>query len=176
MINPAGDQPVAAPTDHTDEQRIHRSFLLDADLPAGWFRAHFETIEVEKDTIYSVVFLARDQPGLENLTHQIVLYPDEIQAQTAFRGEWIQSRQNIHYRETIPETSFQSRADEFKIGCLYDTSELWSQNLCIGVARYDRLISILTAIVYDEEQWFTWADFERVLEAMDRRALEAAGR
>jgi hypothetical protein len=47
------------------------------------------------------------------------------------------------------------------------------------VARYDRLISVLTAKTWDEddeEQWFTWADLERVLEEMDRRALEAADR
>jgi len=176
VINPTGDQPVMSPADQLDEQRIHRSFLIDADLPTGWFRAHFETIEVEKDTVYSVVFLARDQPGLENLTHQIILYPDEIRAQTAYRSKWTPFGKKILYKEAIPEIDFQSRADEFRIGCLYDTSELWSQNLCIGVARYERLISILTAIVYDEEKWFGWADLERTLEAMDRRALEAAGR
>jgi hypothetical protein len=86
---------------------------------------------------------------------------------------WLDLGEESSYVDSIPELSFQSRADGFKIACVIGATE--DQHICVAVARYDHLISALTAVVYDNEPWLTWGDFARVLEAMDRRALEARG-
>jgi hypothetical protein len=93
--------------------------------------------------------------------------------------KWVKSLAAVDMGQTPTEIHFQSKADAFDIGCLYSTSDLQPENFCGVVARYGQLILILYAKTWDvddAEQWFTWGDFEQTLKAMDRRALEAAGR
>ena len=167
-----GLQPLS--TDSKDERRISNSFLLATDLPAGWFRGRYDTLEEQGETIHLVVFAAHDQPGLENIAHQLILYPDETQALEVFQRSKILGQEST-YDETLPEINVQSRADGFRIECLNVPAPAPPQKFCVAVARYDRLISVLTTYVHDDEQWFSWIDLERLLTAMDRRALDARG-
>jgi hypothetical protein len=177
LIMTACQRPAVMSSDEQDEQRIHDSFLHASDLPTGWYRDYFGTDEEEGDLVYEIAFRVTDQPGLEYIvvSQAIIPYEDADQAGKAFE-KWAKP---ALWGKVPVEISFQSQADEFEIGCLYSTTEIQPENFCTAVARYDRLISVLMVKTWDEddkEQWFTWADFERALEAMDRQALEAAGR
>jgi len=168
-------------SDEQDRQRIFDSFLLESDLPVGWFRDYLGTDEdeIESETVHVAVFRATDEPGLEYIfvSQELVLYASETKARAGYQ-KWL--RPSLELERHIPtEISFHSRADEFRVGCSYGITDTQPENVCVAIARYDRLVSQLIAKVWDkddEEQWFTWVDFEQVLEAMDRRALEAAGR
>jgi hypothetical protein len=169
------------PPNETDKELVLNSFLQETDLPAGWFQDYYGVDLVEGDTVYAVSFRKTDDPDLDYIfvAQEIILYDSELQAEYAFGEKWKESEPSLVIGQPPAEIDFKSKADEFSIGCLYSTTALQPENFCSSVARYDRLISILYTKTWDEddeEQWFTWADFERTLEAMDRRALDAQGK
>jgi hypothetical protein len=182
-MSPTSNRLATPPTYNPDEQRILSSFLIVPDLPEGWFRDYFDTEVIEEgDTVYVEVLRpieVIDQPQLDYIfvSQEIVLYENESQAKEGYQ-EQLQPMLALEPEAPV-DINFQSLADESRVGCAYSTIDIQPENVCTAVARYDRLISILTAKVWDkddEDQWFTWTDLERVLNAMDRRALEAAGR
>lgn len=179
---PTRNRPEMSPTYNPDEQRILSSFLIVPELPEGWFRDYFDTEVIEGDTVYVEILRPMeviDQPQLDYIfvSQEIILYANEAQARESYQ-KWLQPRLELE-KQVPTEINFHSRADESRVGCSYGITDTDPENVCTAIARYDRLVSLLVVKVWDEddeEQWFTWADFERVLEAMDRRALEAAGR
>lgn len=167
-----------------DLQRINDSFLTSDDVPEGWFLDYYSRKLREGVTVHYIQFRpdeVKDQPELDFIfvAQEIAVYARETEAKAAYQEKWKRTMPCIVMGQKPSEINFQSGADEFEIGCLYSTLVTQPENFCEAVARYDRLILHLILKTWDEddkEQWFTWADFERVLEAMDRRALEAAGR
>ena len=171
--------PAITPLKEADEL-VFNSFLQQTDLPAGWFQDYFGVDASEGDIVYSKDFRATDKLELDYIvvTHQIVLYENDLEAKKAYTGKWKESVGSVVMGRPPSEIAFASMADEFAIGCLYSSTALQPENFCGAVARYGRLISILYTKTWDEddaEQWFTWEDFERALKAMDRRALDAQG-
>jgi len=171
-----------SPSDDRDEQLVLDSFLTLSDVPEGWF-LYSSGVEVrEGDTLYQREFVpneVKDQPELDFIfvLQGITVYTSETKARSGYQ-KWLQPSLKLE-RHIPTEISFHSRADEFRVGCSYGITDTQPENVCVAIARYDRLVSQVIAKVWDkddEEQWFTWVDFEQVLEAMDRRALEAAGR
>jgi hypothetical protein len=172
--------PVIRPLTEADERLVSDSFLRETDLPAGWFQDYFGVEASDGGITYSKDFRATDKLELMHVvvTQQIIPYENESAAEEAYAGKWVKSVPSVDMGRPPSEIDFASIADEFAIGCLYSTTALQPENFCGAVARYGRLISILTAKTWDEddaEQWFTWADFERALKAMDHRALDAQG-
>jgi hypothetical protein len=175
---PTSGQLEVSSLNDSPEERILHSFLVESDLPLGWFRSYFGREEVEGKTEYGVDFKVSDQPELDHIvvTQVLSAYADEAQATEAFQKRW---SNRMSLGQAPREIDFESRADDFAISCLYSTIAMQPYNFCTAVARYDRLISVLMTKTWDqddEEQWFTWEDFEKVLTAMDRRALEATDR
>lgn len=157
------------------DSRIPNSFLHESDFPEGWPRVHSDIREVEGESAYMVTFQSTDYPEFEYAAQLIILYADESQAKQALSNKPDQSKLDLLLDKNAPELDFQSRADWFELRCLDSTSEEQPGRWCAATARYDRLYSSLTVMVYDEAPLFSWADLEKILEAMDRRALEAAG-
>jgi hypothetical protein len=172
--------PAITPLSEADEQLVLNAFLHERDLPEGWYLDYFGIDASDGNPVYAIAFRVAHKLELDYIfvAQEIVLYENESEAKEAYTGKWNKSVGSVAMGQPPSEIAFVSRADEFAVGCLYSTTALQPENFCGAVARYGRLISILTTKTWDEddaEQWFTWADFEGVLKAMDRRALEAQG-
>jgi hypothetical protein len=163
-----------------DLDLVLNSFLQASDLPEGWYLDDCYAEIVEDTTIYIRGFRVAHDPALDYIfvTQDLILGEDESQAKQIF-AEIRESEYSALTEGRSPTAvDFQSKADQFSLGCIPGTPELDPETLCEGVARYGNLVSDLRAKILeegDEELWFTWSDLERVLEAMDDRALEARG-
>jgi hypothetical protein len=174
FVYPQEDKQLSPATD-PDDRRLYESLLTDEDLPEGWSRGQPEKLPWENGVLVIVPFDQQDRPGSLDMNQQLTLYLTAEMAQIAFKVGW-PGNPEIPYQAKIPQIDYVSRADQFKIGCLHGESELEPPHSCIVIARYDRLVSLLMATMYEDEPRFTWSDLEQVLQAIDRRALEAAGR
>jgi hypothetical protein len=171
--------PASSALSEADEEIVMNAFLKESDLPSGWYRDYFNVKVVEGDLVYVAGFRVTDEPGLDYIFvgQDIILFENEPQAEKRYRESYIKYA-TANSAVQPKEIRFQSEADEFSVGCNYSNIDIQPENFCGAVGRYGRLVSVLYTKTWDEddeEQWFTWGDFQRALEAMDRRALEALG-
>ncbi len=174
VVEPAPDRgQVTLPEEQLDP-RTFNTFLQEGDLPGRWTRVHYDSRAFKDQIVHVTAFLSVDAPEQGGIAQLIILYDDESQSQRACEGDLKQSGNNWDLTYDVPEIDFQSRADEFKLGCWYNPEEQpWTW--CVASARYDRLCTSLTVFVPDDQSLYSWSDLEQTIEAMEQRALEAAG-
>jgi hypothetical protein len=176
---PGAGSAASSALSEADEEIVMNAFLKESDLPSGWYLDYFVVETIDGDLVYASEFRTTDEPGLEFIFvgQDIILFENEFQAEERYQEKYIKHA-TANSRRQPKEIHFESKADEFSIGCNYSNIDIQPENFCGAVGRYGRLVSVLIAKTWDEddeEHWFTWAGFQRALEAMDRRALETLG-
>lgn len=146
------------------------------DLPRGW---HYVGAEVENvPGADARSFWYYGPPG-ENMpwvkvVQKIIRYSSSQTAAEAYeqwvdeyippagRDEWIQP----------PGLEFTGQANQMVVACLSGYVNDMHHYACSAIGRYEDVVVVLIANVFDE-RWLTTADFQAVLEAMDRRLVAA---
>ena len=158
------------PTQTPLDVRVQTAQIMPADLPSGWRRGGTH----EEQSPGAIVALTVPYYGSQDrsqswvkVSQQLIIYPDEETALAAYQAElstfnpaWI----------SPPGLEFTGQADEMYIACVPGSINGLRNYACEAVGLYSDTLSILRGLVF-EERWLTMADFEAVLEAMDRRVM-----
>jgi hypothetical protein len=164
------------------DSRLDRLFSLHietTDLPEGWYRNKGgigDRDRKSEDTISRWVAF-QGVPEQEMLgvfvRHELTDYPDPDQAIRAYT-EIVKEEFPVKEWTWPEQVHFESRADQFRLACLewqmgiYDDERLRGSYSCRAVGQYGTIISVIYANVF-QDQWLTFEDLQRLLEAADAR-------
>ena len=159
------------PTPTLLETHLREARIMPADLPAGWRLAGESYDDIPGAlTAFTVAYNGAPGKSWVKVSQQVTIYPNVTSAAMAYQ-ETLQSFSKSWI--SPPGLTFTGNADEMYITCIpayIDGLHIYS---CVAVGLYGDTLSTLWANVF-EEQWLTMGDFEKVLEAMDRRVLESS--
>ncbi len=165
------------PTQTPLETRFETLRIRVEDLPSGW---HWEGARVEDVPGAEARFLWYYGPPGEsktwvNVSQKLILYPDLAAAANAYDG-WVAKYIPPAYKDTWilpPGLEFTGHADQMVVACHSGYINGLHHYACEAIGHYGDIVVILLGNVFDE-RWLTMADFQAVLEAMDRRIVAAA--
>jgi hypothetical protein len=167
--------------------RLEDLFLLQvrtADLPSDWFvdGVGIGDRNKESDRIISRWIQFRGVPEAVFPTvlaiHELTDYPDLDQATCAY-AEIVKEEFPVQDWTRPEQVHFESQADQFRLACLERRVDI-HDNLderfkgsyfCRAVGQYDTTVSVIHANVF-KDQWLTFEDLQRLLEAADARLAE----
>jgi hypothetical protein len=164
--------------------RLERLFSLQVrttDLPSGWFTdgVGIGDRNRENEGIISRWIQFRGVPEAVFPTvlviHELTDYPDVEQATTAY-GETVEEIFPVEDWTWPKQIVLVNRAEQFRLACLerrvdnHERVDEYFQGAfhCKAIGRYGTIISIIYANVF-QDQWLTFEDLQRLLEAADAR-------
>lgn len=166
--------------------RLDRLFSLriqTTDLPDGWYREKggIGDRDSESEGIISRWVQFRGVPEAELpgvlVIHELIDYPDLDQATTAY-GEIVEEAFPVEEWIWPEQIQLYRGADQFYLACLdiqaaYEDADerYWGMYHCTAVGRYGSTISLLYVSVF-QDQWLTFEDLQRLLEAADARIAD----
>jgi hypothetical protein len=156
--------------------RIFAAQIQQGDVPAGWGHRDASIIDLANAEGRSISYYGvsrRDSPWIK-VTQRIYLFSS---VELAVQGFEEQAKLNIPaesaHKYVFPsELESHYQADQMQVGCLPSRINGIPSLVCKVTARYEDMLILIYANVF-EDRWLTMADFRRVLEAMDRRAVAA---
>jgi hypothetical protein len=151
-------------------ESVYASAIRLGDLPPGWREGGRET-EYEMGMEGRVVWFHRWRVPEIMASEKLLVYPTPIsatQAYSSLRDKYFPP-DYIDFWKQIPELEIDHSADEMKIACMPPGT--LPHFVCRMVARYRNTIVVVIGNV--DEYWLRMTDFRSVLEAVDRRLIEA---
>jgi hypothetical protein len=162
-------------------ERLFSLFIHTTDLPSGWHRegGGIGDRDREGEGIISRWVSFRGVPEKVFPTvlawQELIDYPDFDQATSAY-AEIVEEEFPVEEWTWPEQIQFESKADQFHLACLERRVDIHGEvderfrgsYHCRAVGRYGSIISVLHANVF-KDQWLTFDDLQRLLEAADTR-------
>ena len=164
------------PTQTPLEAQFEALRIKVEDLPSGWHRGGVQVEEVAGAEARFYSFYGTSDPNKTwvNVRQKLILYPSPETAANAYDG-WVDQVIPPAYADEWvlpPEIEFTSQADQMVVACLSGYVNETHHYACNAIGRYGDTVVVLLGNVFDD-RWLTMADFQAVLEAMDRRIVAA---
>ncbi len=158
------------------EARFQALQLKLEDLPSGWSKggANVETVPGAAARFLWYYGPSGESKTWVNVSEELILYPDAEASANAYGGWVIDNIPPAHANDWIspPGLKFSGQADQMIIRCLPGYIDGLHHYACKAIGRYGDVVVTLRANIFDD-RWLTMADFQTVLEAMDRRIVAA---
>jgi len=162
-------------------ERLFPLFIHTTDLPSGWYRDEggIGPRDREGEGIISRWVQFRGVPEKEFPTvlviQELIDYPDLDQAVRAY-AEIVEEEFPVEKWTWPEQIQFESKADQFRLACVERRIDIHGEvderfrgsYHCTAVGRYGSIISVIYANVF-KDQWLTFKDLQRLLEAADIR-------
>ena len=164
------------PTQTPLEARFEALRIRVEDLPSGWHRGGVQVEDVPGAEARFYSFYGTSDPNKTwvNVRQKLILYPNSEAAANAYEG-WVAEYIPPAHKDAWmlpPGLEFTGQADQIVVACLSAYINGLHHYACNAIGRYGDTVVVLLGNVFDD-RWLTMADFQAVLEAMDRRIVAA---
>jgi hypothetical protein len=162
-------------------ERLFPLFITKSDLPVGWYRVGGDISRRDRENegviARQVKFAGVPEEEFPSVlvSQELIDYPDLGQAARAY-AEIVEEEFPVEKWTWPEQIQFESKADQFRLACVERRIDIHGEvderfrgsYFCRAVGRYGSIISVLHANVF-KDQWLTFDDLKRLLEAADTR-------